>query len=269
MSSKEKIGDASIYWRPLRQLIGFGKPLPTTTTVAFAPTEHGPVPFGAFARTKKDRLIFWPVLPNDVKLYKDDGQPLVVDHLTLEFPSGKIHSTSIGRDGRHKHLSHGWRLHRFPDKGIALWFMLFVPWSALCNQDLLVEQQVSTPKSDKVRRENEFRKHARSLRSEGIPLPPKGREGDYVWCVCYVLADDRTDVDITREVLPCGPYLDRWIDGFPAGTRFDAQPRIVEIGESRLMLIAICPPGRLKEDAIAFGLPQSPRSISRATSRET
>jgi hypothetical protein len=89
-TNKENVGDASVFFRPLRQLIDSGKPLPPITTVAFAPTEHGPLPFGAFARTKKNRLIFWPVPPADLELYKDNGQPLTVDHLTLEFPAARF-----------------------------------------------------------------------------------------------------------------------------------------------------------------------------------
>jgi len=63
-AERDNVGsDASIWLRLFRQLFSEGRPLGEATIVCVRDPINGSIPFGALALTKRDRLIFWPVLP--------------------------------------------------------------------------------------------------------------------------------------------------------------------------------------------------------------
>lgn len=249
---------SSLWLRPLRRFFEEGRPTDAVTVFSFASTPNSPLPFGAFTQTKQ-RLIFWPVLPRNARMYDDDGQPMTVDHLTLELPSGRTHVTAFDQAGKRHHRSRGWRLHRFADKGLALWFMLFVRRTVIEHQDRWLERQVAIPTSDAARREAEFERYAAHCNGRVVPLPADGFEGDYVYCLFYLVVDSQKDIIATPDVLPHDSRLDEWIDGFPAGALFGIQPVEISVGHTRLVVATATPPGTLKEE-ISFGFPTATTS---------
>lgn len=249
----------SIWLRSIRYLTHEGKPLPQMTSIFVKSTTELVLPFGVMTQTENNRLIFWPVLPKHYPQVSERGR--LVAHITLELSRGKTHTTAFDEEGVRHHSRDEWKLHEIPGTGLQQWFSLLVRWKVIQDQDLQVSVDMATAISDGPRREEEFRKHAKDFRAQHVVLPEGVRGGNYIYCVVYLQTADTFDLTpLRRDFL--GHNVDDRIDGIPDGTTFPVQPVKLQIGRTRLLVLAATPIGSAKED-ILFGFPyrrgQTPR----------
>jgi hypothetical protein len=248
---------SSIWMRPLRRLFKEGIP-PTQTVIATVEDSTGTLPFGVFAFTAGSRLIFWPVLPKKFVVLDEKGVQRDLDHVTLEFPNQRIHTTWFSENGKRKHHSAGWKLQPSAEPGLALWMKFLVRWSVLADQEHVVEQLVKMPTSDAKRRTSEFVQYANSIRLQPLKLLPKTPVGDYVFVVIGVVIDPSKPHQMSSDMLFCGGNIDDAVDGWPDGSAFGYQPVKIRVGEKDVVLAALSPPGTLKKDLL-MGFPRTAR----------
>ena len=254
--------NSSIWMRPLRRLFNEGIP-PTQTVVATVEGSTGALPVGVFSFTARSRLIFWPVVPRKCVVLDEKGVQRDLDHVTLEFPSQRIHTTWFADAEMREHHSAGWKLQPSIQPGLALWMKLLVRWSVLSGQDHAVEQLVKMPTSDAKRRTDEFVQYANSIKLHPIPLLSKIPLGDYVFIVIGVIVDPSKPHQMSSDMLFCGGNIDDAIDGWPDGSPFGCKPIKIRIGEKEVVLAALSPPGNLKTDLL-MGFPKAATITSSA-----
>lgn len=253
--------DSSLWLRAARQLMCDGKPLGQLTVLAFKSADGKSLPFGALAHTNRDRIIFWPVLPRNAEMVARKGTLDVLDHLTLELPSGKMHATAYGVTGEPVHCSaadlghpQAWRLHRLEGHDLALWFTLLVRWDVLKEQDFAVQRRVKMPRGDEQRRTQEFVRFAGQIKVMDVPLPETVLEPNYVYCLAYFVPDACAEVTLPPgAILTSG--LGAHIDGCRADAIVDVRPLKLRYEHTQFVFAAACPPGTLTDD-VFVGLPR-------------
>lgn len=248
--------DPSLWFRPLRQLVEDGKPLPETTILAFGPLPEGDLPFGAICRTHRQRVVFWSALPRGLRLFGDERVAVVTDHVTLELPSGKTHATSYEESGASKHHRRGWRLENVGETGLALWFSLLVRRCVLEEQHRAVERNVRVPRSDRDRREAEFRKYAQQLRFQPVRIPPGGDTCSFFYFAIYLERSEQSHPELPPGLSQLGSFPDGLVRGWPDNSRIALQPMRFALGDLRLLFVTAAPPGELAAEY--FGFPRGP-----------
>jgi hypothetical protein len=242
-------------------LIHEGKPLGQLTLLAFPSPNHGALPFGALTLTNKNRIVFWPVGPRNMKMVAQTDQIGVIDHLTLELPSEKIHATAYDAGTQPLHyaasdLGHtqSWRLQHFEGTGLALWFTLLVRWSVLLDQDFAVQRRVCAPTADADRRKMEFASFASQIKVIDVPLPPGPSAGNYVYCVAYFVTDTSAEIQLSSDVFPLG-HLNGQVDGYSATPNLDVRALRLPYAVTQFVFAAACPPGELTQ-GVVVGFPR-------------
>lgn len=251
--------DSSLFLRCARMFIRDGKPLGQITVLALPLPEHGSLPFGALTLTKKNRIVFWPVLPREAEMVARKGQMTYLDHLTLEFPSEKIHATAYDARGKSLHYgasdlghSQSWRLQPFDGTGLAFWFSLLVRWSVLRNQDFAAQRPVPAPPTDAERRKEEIARFAQQMKVMDVPLQMSRSAGDYVYCVAYVVTDTSRNIQLSPHVYPIESIASQ-VSGYVATRDSQVHALKLKYAERQFVFTAECPPGQLLEDVnIAF-----------------
>jgi hypothetical protein len=247
--------DSSLWLRPLRQFIQEGKPVGPVVAFSIAlPEPRGSV-FGVLSVTRRQRLVFWPVLPAAASMVFSGEVVKALDHITLELPSGRVHATAYDTAGQRVHGSRGWKLRPLAGCNSALWFNLMVRVDVLGQQATAVQRSVTTPSSDAARREREFREYASRFAFSQIELPPHQSNPDYVYFGVCLTAEGGTPDALSQSMLPTGPGIDDLIEGWPDGDIFPIAGSHVPLGAHALCIAAACPPGRLLSD-VAFGFPR-------------
>jgi len=248
--------DSSLWLRPLRQLLKDGKPVGQVLALTVSAENQLRLPFGMISRTKRDRLIFWPVLPPGINMICAGERIDVFDHITLESPSGRIHVTGYGSDGQPVHPRRAWKVHRLPDRSFTLWFLLLVRMSVLQRQDMATQRRVKASVRDKKRRTDEFTAYARRLKLLNVPLPAHPAEQDYIYFGFYFAPDSATTSgQVSASVLPTGASMDAQIEGWHDGNVFEITGLSFALGKRTICVAAACPPGRCLSD-VSVGLPR-------------
>lgn len=254
--------DSSLWLRAARQLLQHGKPVGQLTVLAFKSADGRSLPFGALTHTTRNRSLFWPVLPRNAQTVAKQGAIDVIDHVTLELPSEKVHATAYDGTGMSVHhsaadLGHtrAWRLQRFEGRNLALWFTMLVRWDVLEEQDFAVQRLVRMRTTDAERRKQEFARLAGQIKVMNVPLPATASDPSYVYCLAYFVTGPATDVEFPPEALATAG-LDEHIDGFPDGTIFPVRPLKLLYERTQFIFAAACPPGTLKHDVIV-GFPRA------------
>jgi len=247
--------DSSVWLRPLRQLFRDGKPIGRLAALTVSPMGKPGLPLGILSETQKDRLIFWPALPSGVDAVCAGKSVDVFDHITLEFPSERIHVTAYDIAGKAVHDSRAWRTHHFDDRGLALWFLLLLRISVLQQQDMAVQRRIQTPASDKERRINEFVGLKEHLTLHNIPLPPHDAKQDYVYFGLYLRSTSATTDRPSIPILPVNASLNSQVEGWPPGKAFLIAGFCVPFGKRLIYTATACPPGKLLSD-VSVGFPQ-------------
>jgi|GEM_PF-1685827 len=255
--------DSSLWLRAARMLMDQGKPLGQLTVLACKSSEGGSLPFGAMTQTKSNRIVFWPVLPRHTQMTAEKHRIGVIDHLTLELPSERIHATAYDAAGRSQHyaasdLGHeqAWRLQHFEGTNLALWFKLAFRRSVLAEQERAVQRRIPAPTLDVQRRVREFSRFAGRIKVVDVPLPSGVSDPTYVVCVAYLVTDTSGSVDFRSDVFTTSD-LDGEVDGFSAGSIFEVRPLALRYAERQFVFATACPAGNLKQDVIV-GFPRQP-----------
>lgn len=259
----DDIGAPSSLWlRPIRQLLDSGKPVEQLTVLAFRGQETGAYPFGVLTHTKKQRVVFWPVLPLDADMVAGKGKKNVVDHITLELTNQRTHITAYDARGRASHFKaadfghdEAWRLQETEGSGLALWFTMLVRWSVLLDQELAVQRsrQAPTP-AEAERRKALFASIAARMKVMDVPLPKSASEPEYVYCAVYFVTGADGEFAFSDGLFPSG-QVDTEVEGWPNGSQFEIQPMRLRYEHTQYVLATTCPPGRLRHDVI-MGFPR-------------
>jgi len=247
--------DLSLWLRPLRQLLKHGKPIGQVVALMVSPMEQLKLPFGMLTQTEKNRLIFWPILPPNAKVMCAGENVDVFDHITLEFPSEKIHVTAYDVDDQPIHFAREWKTHHFSDCDLELWFTLLVRFSILRQQDMAVQRRVKAPTTDKERRVNEFVSYTQNLSLSNISLPPHEAEYEYIYFGLYLAPVPITEDQLSSSILPIDSSMDSQIKGWHNGIVFQIAVSSLTFGQRTICVAAACPPGELRTDVI-FGFPR-------------
>ena len=245
---------SSIWLRLITKLLSQGKPPGEATVVCLDCPGQGKLPFGAFALTERDRLIFWPILPRDIPVGCRGQDITVPHHVTLEFPSGRIHATAYNERGTAVHRPCG-RLQQLGG-GFALWMMFVVELSTLGDQDKAVQRKAQTPVTDKARRESEFLRFAKKLSIRSMPLPASESAPRCVCCAMYTVAEGTNASEFAPSLFPNGGLWDGQIVDWPDGHCFMITRFLLNVGTKRVLLAACCPPGKPKSK-VCLGFPNA------------
>ncbi len=248
--------DSSLWLRPLRQLFKGGKPIGPVVALTVSPMKQLKLPFGMLTQTENNRLIFWPIMPSGVNMICAGKTADVLDHITLEFPSEKIHMTAYDTNGQPIHYSRVWRTHHFSDCDLVFWFNLLVRVSTLRQQDMAVQRRVEMPTTDKERRTNEFLRYTQKLCITNISLPPSEEEYDYIYFGLYLASDFITTDQFSSSIRRVGFSMDSEIEGWSDGNVFQIAATPLRIGQRIIYITTACPPGRLRSD-VSVGFAQN------------
>lgn len=210
-------------------------------------------------QTEKNRLVFWPILPSGVSVFCDGMGVDDLDHITLEFPSEKIHVTAYNANGEPIHVASAWRTHHFPECDLALWFTLLVRVSILRQQDTAVQRLVKMPTTDKERRTNEFVLYTRNLAFSNISLPPDKAGYDYMYFGLFLTSGSITPDQLPPSILPTDSSMESQIEGWLDKEVFQAAVTPLPFGQWTICVATACPPGLLRSD-VSVGLPRSKES---------
>ena len=256
--------DSSLWLRPLRQLFNDGKPIGQVVAIRVSPARQEKVPFGMLTQTEKNRLVFWPILPPGAKMICAGEQVNVFDHITLEFPSERIHMTAYDGQGQPIHVARAWRTYHCPDCDFALWFTLLVRVSILRQQDMAIQRCVQMPTRDQERRVNEFRRYTQNLSFVDVSLPQSDGEYDYIYCILYLAFDSIKAQPRPPSVFPADSSIGSQIEDWPEGNMFQIARSLFSIDQRTICVATACPPGKLRSDVVV-GFPQRISSQSTDT----
>lgn len=248
--------DSSLWLRPPRQLFKDGKPVGPVVALTVSPMKQLKLPFGMLTQTDKNRLIFWPILPSGVNMICAGETVDVFDHITLEFPSEKIHMTAYDANDQPIHYARAWKTHHFSDCNLALWFTLLIRVSILHKQDMAVQRRVKMPTKDKERRTSEFIHYAQNISLSNVPLPPCKVEYDYIYFVLYIAPDSIKVDQLSPSIFPSGSSMNSEIEGWPDGNKFQITFSRLTFGQRIIYVAAACPPGKLRSD-VSVGFAQN------------
>jgi hypothetical protein len=251
--------DSSLWLRPLRQLFQHGKPVGQVVALTVSPVDQLKLPFGMLTQTEKHRLIFWPILPSGANMICAGETVDVFDHITLEFPSERIHVTAYDANRQPIHVARCWRAHHFSKCDLALWFTLLVRVSILRQQAMAVQRRVQTPTTDKERRTDEFIRFTQHLAFSNMALPLREAVNDYIYFGVYLGPDAINPNDLSPSILPADSSMDSQIEGWPHGNVFQIAISRLKFRQRSIFVATACPPGRLRSD-VFVGFPRGMNS---------
>lgn len=243
--------DSSLLLRVIGQLIRQGKPLGQVVMLAFKPPEGDPLQFGMVTATENNRLVFWPALPSGADM--PCGEIKAVDHITLEFPSEKMHATGYDANGDPVHDTQAWKLQHHPGSDVVLWFTLLVKTRVLQEQPTAVQRKVATPATDKQRRVDVLTRFAERLKFTHVAVPDTSDAGDYIAAAVYLATGPVSKINFSDFVFPAN-LMATEVSGWPDG-EFQIGRAKMPIGTRTLAVAAARPPGTLKAE-VAIGLPR-------------
>ncbi len=260
---RDDIGDGTSLWlRPLRLFFSLGKPPGEFTVLAFRlPT--GSFPFAVLTRTKRARIVFWPILPkNATHAIHDSGTIPNFDHITLEFPSERIHATAFTPKGKRRHFDatcirdqRAWRLCEYRGSGLARFLTMIVKLRVVREQEVIVQRRVAMPNTDADRRTKAFIEFANKMRVIHVNLPPHDSSCDYVYCTMFYDRDPTALQPVLTQEMFQPIDADSHIDDWPDGNTFGIQPTLISVdSETRFLVATSCPPGIAKSDVV-IGFP--------------
>jgi hypothetical protein len=254
--TQDSVGcDSSIFLRAIRQLAHHGKPIGQLVLLTAKVTDQKRMPIGMLTRTKKNRIVFWPVLPPRSVIVSDTNRIVAPDHITLEFPSRKLHVTAYDSNGMADHSSGGWKCSALDASMLDLGFLYLVQMPVILNQDVQVQRKYAMPSSDKMRREKEFAALAQSMVPVEIPLPRLPSENEYLCFGFYLIPGMISKEQLPSSLFP-GQAMAELLENWPKDSEYPVLAAGLTLGERHLLIAAACPPGELK-DPVCFGFPQA------------
>lgn len=241
----------SVFWKPLRKLLELGNPVDPVTVVYLDFGSQGRYPVFSVAKTQGNRLILWPPSDTRVAVQPSRGDSYFVHHITLELRDGTSHFTSYDSDGAAVHHSRNWRLRPIGDGNASIWLLLAIQKSHLEAQAGALSVNTAFPTSDGPRREYEIKRFAQSMKH--VPLVLPDLRGDSVALAVHVLDSPPVDGTVDPRFFPMGPIWDHWYEDWLDGDRFQAGVSAADLGGKHLLVVATCPPGRLRAGCFIAG----------------
>jgi hypothetical protein len=254
LRERDSLGtDSSLWLRAFRQLIKEGKPIGKLLGLTIPISDDKRMPVGMLNLTDNDRLVFWPVLPRRPCAVLNKPRVKLPDHITVEFPSEKVHVTSYASSGRPIHVRDCWRSAPLqPD--IRLLFAFLVRMSVVADQDVLIGRKCPTPSSDRDRRTQEFAKCAARVTLQELPVPGNAAEKHYAYLAFYSVPQLMTAEMLSSSLLPKNA-ADGMVTGWPDHVEFPIIVGQFTIRQHGFCVAAGFPPGQLNDD-LCFGFPQ-------------
>lgn len=257
--------DSSVFLRPMRHLLVRGAPPGEMVPIYVEMPDGSGWPIGVLTCTKKNRIVFWPVLPQNAATIAAERKSSVIDHITLEMPSQVSHLTVYKSDGTIKRTGasdvghqQSWRLHRFGRNSLALWFQMLVSRATLIEQDLLVQRLTNAPTSkESQRRIDEFVKYAEHLNRNAIRirLLPADDPIDHLFVIVGMGVDENVSPDFSSEIASeCATF--HQVPSCPTGAVIAFQPTRLRFGDQEFIVAVASPPGHFEGD-VSVGLPRT------------
>lgn len=209
---------------------------------------------GMFTLTDNKRFVFWPVLPRGKAVVIDRPNTPVPDHITVQFPSEKVHVTWYKPSGKAVHHRDAWRSQPFECPKRNLLFMFLVRLGIVADQDVLISRKFPVPKSDNHRRNAEFGHAANNYRHHHLPIPGDASQADYACLAVYRTFEFMTQDSLPQSLLP-GSAITPAVDGWLEDAHYWTMTAQVQLGDFKFCFAAGFPPGRLK-DPLGFGFPR-------------
>lgn len=254
MSIDKLSSDSSLWTRSLRQLFKHGKPTSNIVCLTISLDNNSQHPFGLLTHTEKQRLIFWPAFPGKVNIILEGSSIDLLDHVTLEFPSKKIHTTAYDTNGKTIHNTEGWKAHLFEDFQLELWLSLMIKFSVIKQQPMEMFQNIKVPMSDKTRRMSEFENYVKSLKFVNIALPPKlSNSGNHLHFAFYLEYKGSLDY-VPNSAFPNGPNVIDQIEEWEKESFYIA-PTKFQLADKTVIIACGHQSGKLKPD-VSVGLPK-------------
>lgn len=242
----------SLWFRPLRQLLDNGKPLPRTTMLTYKLSDNLNLPIGALCTTYNKRVIFWPALPKELKMYYEENASWITDHITLELPNEKIHITGYLKDNSSKHHGNSWRLEKFQDNNYALWFNMAIRKTVIENQELAVECDILMPNTDRERRIDEINKYVEQLVFQSVSTPSTNNENQYFYFAIYLEIAKKKQKQITTDMFMLNNIPNGVIEDSQANELVVIHQTPFTIGNQNFVVATASPSGTLKEEYFGF-----------------
>lgn len=247
--------ESSLWLRAFRQLTKDGKPIGQILAITIPIGHEKKMSIGMLTLTERNRLVFWPVLLRRKCIVVNKPDVELPDHITIEFPSEKLHVTSYDSIGRRlPSVREAWRSAPLHTSGFRLLFTFLVRMSVVTDQDVLVSRKFLMPTSDSDRRTKELGRCLKNIVTYDLPLPGNPLERNYVCLSLY-----RTTEEITAQSLPSSlmgmsstPDL---VKDWPTNAEFPIVVGQFTMRDHMFCLAAGFPPGDLADD-LCFGFPQ-------------
>jgi len=255
LREQDSLGAESSLWlRAFRQLTKDGKPIGQMLLFTIPIGAEKKMPVGLLTLTEKNRLIFWPVMPRGNCGVINKPRFVLPDHITVEFPSEKLHLTSYRADGRAVHVRESWRSAPIQISDLSLLFTILVRMSIVTDQDVLVCRKFPLPSNDDVRRKVEFARCTNMFEVFHIPIPRTASEEQYAALSLYRTSGIIASQRLPTSLLPMS-NMRGMVSDLPENTEFPATAIQFTIRNQSFCLAAGFPPGHLN-DAMCFGMPR-------------
>jgi len=246
--------ESSLWLRAIRQLTKEGKPIGQIFAITVPIGDGKKMPIGMLTLTDANRLVFWSVLPRQpCAVFNKPGVPLP-DHITVEFPSEKVHATSYRSNGRPIHVRESWRSAPIDSNGLRLLFMFLVRRSILAEQDILISRKFEMPTTDSDRRTAEITQSVQRVMFYHLPVPGNVSEQDYFYLSIFRASKVLSAEELPASLLPRSGAVEMVTD-WPDNVEFPIIVGQLSIYDQNFCVAAGCPPGRLK-DPLGFGFPR-------------
>ncbi len=250
--------ESSLWLRVPRQLTKDGKPIGQIFVITIPTGNDMKMPIGMLTLTQNDRLVFWPVLPRRKTVVINKPGVDLPDHVTVEFPSERVHVTSYDSSGRAIHVSESWRSAPVIAPDLRLLFTFLVRMSVVTDQDVYVSRKFPVPQNDNDRRTAEIARSVSNFVMHDLPIPGDALLQHYAGFSLY-----RTSEVLTAQTLPTSllsiSAAHQLVKDWPANVEFPIVVTQFAIGSQGLCLAAGFPPGYLNDD-LCFGFPQRIRN---------
>ncbi|MEX0777912.1 MAG: hypothetical protein WD042_19595 [Phycisphaeraceae bacterium] len=238
--------DTGLWFRPFRQLLQDGKPVGEIVALQFAKDGQMTNAFGALQITRGNHIVFWPACTGTLHQDGAGGHPFSVDHISVNVRNCSIHFTGFNSNGLRTHRSTGKQVVEMADGRLSFCFGFAVQWSVLESQPTEQNIAVPFPNTDRVRREQEYRKALSQLKLIPLPLPHPSGAGNFGLCPFYICNGSGDEVPFGAN---CVPRLNQIAKNWPGDSVVLYQGMKQPIGDKMLLLAFASPPGILPEAA--------------------
>jgi hypothetical protein len=245
--------DSSLWLRVLRQLTSEGKPIGRMYSILVPVSKDQKLPIGVVTLTDNNRLVFWPVLPRKQAAFVDRPDVQLLDHITVDFPSERVHITSYNSQGKPNRFADSWRSATTVNEDLRLLFSFNVRLDTVRSQDVLISRSFPVPDSDSDRRTAEFARCLEKFVMLDLPFEEDAQLAQFASIAVYHSAEELEPGDFPASMLPM-PDADALIEPVPAGYEYKIFVGRLLLNDKRIYVAGGFPPGELKDD-LCFGFP--------------